>query len=477
MINLILFLSFAWRFAFLGARPFDGDEGAMLLIGQNWPAFIQKLSIDIHPPLYPFLLGVVTHLFGVSEFWTRFISAACGVLLVYFIYLLTIKIFDKKTAILASALVAFSPYLLFFDQEARMYSLFVLLSIVSLFYFLLILEKENMRRWLTFGLVNLLLVLTHHLGWLWLSFYLVYLLVKRRQILLHYIYQLLGLLLIWSFYLPLFINQLKGRLSEQPLKISFLDSFLGVGGSVFRFGVGRLFLDLRNEFGLWPLLILLIFLGLFIQGLRKTKNAFPKALFFFFTFILIFSVFVSEIGPKAARYLIFLSPIHLLFMAKGIMESRFKIFWASIIFIIFLAGGLDHFVRENRAVAANTLAAKIFAAQKENDAVIMRGSFTGGEKFVFNYYYQKLNQGKKTAPDVVDILGDYYRPGNLHILRQEKPATKIEEALKDHERVWFYDLTYATNPLEGLPEGFNVNRINLGQDKEKKDLVLWQISQ
>ncbi len=476
MINLILFLAFAWRFATLGMRPFDGDEGAMILIGQNWAEFIQKLSKDIHPPLYPFLLGIITHLFGVSEFWARFLSALSGVLLVYFIYLLIGKIFEQKTALFASTLAAFSPYLLFFDQEARMYSLFALLSAVSFFLFLLLLAKENFKRWLAFGLVNLLLVLTHHLGWFWLAFYFVYLLIKRRQLLLHYIYKLLALLLVWGLYLPLFLNQISGRLLEQPLKVSFFDSFLGVAGAVFRFGAGRLFLDLKNEFGFLPLLIFLIFLWFFIRGLREKKSDFLKALFLFFVLVLILSVFVSEIGPKATRYLIFLFPIYLIFVAKGVIASRGRWFWTLLIFLIFFAADFDHFARENRAAAVDRLAAKVLEEQKEGDALVLRGSFTGGEEFVFNYYYQKLNKEKKPQLLVVDMLGDYYQPGNLHILRQEKPATKIKEILQSQKRVWFYDVTYAKNPLEGLPEDLKVSKINLGLDKEKKDLVLWQIS-
>ncbi|MBI4029649.1 hypothetical protein HY373_00520, partial [Candidatus Berkelbacteria bacterium] len=222
--------------------------------------------------------------------------------------------------------------------------------------------------------------------------------------------------------------------------------------------------------------LFLIFLWVFIRGLREKKSDFLKAVFLFFVLVLILSVFVSEIGPKATRYLIFLFPIYLIFVAKGIIASRGRWFWTLLIFLIFFAADFDHFARENRAAAVDRLAAKVLEEQKEGDALVLRGSFTGGEEFVFNYYYQKLNKEKKPQLLVVDMLGDYYQPGNLHILRQEKPATKIKEILQSQKRVWFYDVTYAKNPLEGLPEDLKVSKINLGLDKEKKDLVLWQIS-
>lgn len=501
MISLIVLLGVILRFSTLGLRPFDGDEGAMIIISQNWHRFFEQLSLDIHPPLYPFLLGIFTNLLSTSEFSARLLSALSGTIFILLIYLLGKKIFSEKVGIIAAALSAISPYLLYFDQEARMYSPFLILSTGSLLGFISILEKSNFKRWAVFALLNLLLILTHHLGFILILFYAVYLIILRRDLLKHFLISLSATLVLYSFYLTTLLDQVKGRLSEQPPSFDFISSVSGVLGTYFRFTSGRLFLDLKSynlesivsrPFN-FLLLALSVFLPtfIFIKGLLKVKTPLKKSLAVFFFVVSILSVFNLELGSKASRYLIFLFPIYLLILSLGISDiwqnlkfGRWRAGETLVLFlaVLSLAGIFDHLWRENRAAAVNNIAEKIWKEKKDGDMVLMRGSFSGGEKFVFNYYFEKQNQDKiKKEIAVVDLLGDYYRPGNLEEIRKVKPSTKITELLRTKKRVWFYDFTYQENPLSGLPSdlpaqaGYKVEKINLGKDKEKMDLILWKI--
>ena len=75
-------------------------------------------------------------LFGNSEVVLRFIPALLGVLTIPLIYLVGKEFMDRNTGIIAAAAFTFSPFLIFYSQEARAYSMmlfFVTFSMV--FYF------------------------------------------------------------------------------------------------------------------------------------------------------------------------------------------------------------------------------------------------------------------------------------------------------------------------------------------------------
>ena len=84
-----------------------------------------------HPPLYFIFLKAWANVFGTSEFSLRFPSIIFGSLSVLMIYLLGSLLYDKKTGIIASALLAISPFLVYYQQEARMYPMLLFLFLAS----------------------------------------------------------------------------------------------------------------------------------------------------------------------------------------------------------------------------------------------------------------------------------------------------------------------------------------------------------
>lgn len=83
---------------------------------------------DFHPPLYYLFLKLWTIFFGFTEIVLRMPSVIFGVLAIFFIY----KIGGKKAAIL----MAVNPLAIYYSQEARMYSLAMLLVTASVFFFI-----------------------------------------------------------------------------------------------------------------------------------------------------------------------------------------------------------------------------------------------------------------------------------------------------------------------------------------------------
>ncbi len=71
-------------------------------------------------------------LFGTGEAGLRSLSVVCGVLTIVVVYTAAARLFDRSAGLLAAALVAVNPLLIWYSQEGRAYALVVLLLALSL---------------------------------------------------------------------------------------------------------------------------------------------------------------------------------------------------------------------------------------------------------------------------------------------------------------------------------------------------------
>lgn len=99
----------------------------------------QMLSLLKHyestPPFYYGVAWVWARIFGFGEVGLRSLSAVCGVLVVPLSYLLAGKLFTRRAGVIAAALAACNPLLIWYSQEARAYEMVVLLAGASLLAF------------------------------------------------------------------------------------------------------------------------------------------------------------------------------------------------------------------------------------------------------------------------------------------------------------------------------------------------------
>lgn len=117
--------------------------------------------IKLHLPLYYLILDGWVELFGLSEGAIRTPSALFGIAAIVAIYLVGTRLYDRQVGFLSALLLAFSEHQVHYSQEARMYSLLVLLTTLS-FYWLIRVASEGSRRDLAGYLVTtILLTYTH----------------------------------------------------------------------------------------------------------------------------------------------------------------------------------------------------------------------------------------------------------------------------------------------------------------------------
>jgi mannosyltransferase len=116
------------------------------------------------PPLYYLVLHWWIRLFGISEFSVRFPSVIFGCLSVFMIYKLGSQLFDRNTGTLSSLLLAFSVFHIHYSQEARTYSLSVLLTLLSMYFFIRLLKEVSLRNLMGYILSSILLMYSHVYG-------------------------------------------------------------------------------------------------------------------------------------------------------------------------------------------------------------------------------------------------------------------------------------------------------------------------
>lgn len=117
--------------------------------------------IKLHLPVYYLTLHYWVELFGVSEASLRAPSALFGIATIGAIYLVGTQLYDRQVGLLSAVLVAFSTHQVYYSQEARMYSLLVLLTTLS-FYWLARVTAGGTRRDIAGYLVTtVLLAYTH----------------------------------------------------------------------------------------------------------------------------------------------------------------------------------------------------------------------------------------------------------------------------------------------------------------------------
>ncbi len=146
----ILILAALLRLLHLGRESLWWDEAlTVAIVRLDWEAFWKVLShSEANMGLYFCLLRLWVNL-GESEFVLRSLSALTGVLGVGLVYVLGKRLFDTKVGLIGAALLATNSFHIQYSQEARAYSLMVLLTALSSLFFLRAIEHSSRNEWVS----------------------------------------------------------------------------------------------------------------------------------------------------------------------------------------------------------------------------------------------------------------------------------------------------------------------------------------
>ncbi|MCX7720300.1 MAG: flippase-like domain-containing protein [Dictyoglomus thermophilum] len=422
---LITFIGGFLRFYKIGVRSIWIDEAitAQVSVMGVKDIILNRASTGIHPPLYFILMHFWIKIFGDSEIAIRSLSAIFGILCIFMIYKLASKIFDKLTGLISAFIFAFSPFYVYFGQEARMYPMVTFLILLSLYYLLKGIDKGKNITLITIS--NILMLYTHIFSaFVVLSENLFVFITnfKNKKVLKKWIIAQFIILLFILPWLYVIIQNRTPEVYQGAQKVSltnlgytFLEINLGAGRAVF-----------RNKILIASLFLLIFIIG-FLPPWEKKREILLLFLYLFVPILLLLLLSLRK-SFFSARYISMFIPGYVIFLGRGI--RRFKHY--SLIFLIVM-GLLSIY-----ALGLNYYYSNLANLNRPwRDAVRYIHENVGGEKvFIFAPYmwrpFEYYNRGKISYE-------------TLHISQLESKL----KGLSSGERFW---MIIANHEIED-PEG------------------------
>ncbi len=135
--------------------------------------FFEAIMRNCHAPLHYLYLKVWMYFFGDTDLSLRLSSLITGVLsviMMFFTGRLAGKKLSDSNGLIAAGFCSISSFLIYFSQEVRIYSLLFLLTSINLYFALKTLDEPSKKNCTFFILTSLLIMLEHTIGFVYVFF-------------------------------------------------------------------------------------------------------------------------------------------------------------------------------------------------------------------------------------------------------------------------------------------------------------------
>lgn len=274
---------------------------------------------------FPFHLVLHVSLwFGNNEFMARLPSAIFGVLAIPLIYLLGKELYNRNVGLLSAFLLAFWPYHVWYSQEARMYSLFCLITMASMLIFHKLLAKGSKKLWNAYLAVTLFGCYTHFYFVFVIGTQILYAIYMRAWKLPKWTKQNLLTLAVTMFFTSILIIPfiqgavnmiLSGPGLSIPWGLEATDfwyesfAFLSIGSFGMLFAI--------------PIFFIALFYGWKQTEHRNTSVLVAIWIFAPLTLLFILTVMLRPLTGN--RYLIFIMPAFIIMLSHGLLAISKKL--------------------------------------------------------------------------------------------------------------------------------------------------------
>lgn len=324
---IVLFLTS--RLINLGILPIFADEAIYIrwaqLISQKTYYFFIPLS-DGKTPLFMWLLAPLLRLKADPLLTGRALSVVAGLATLIGVYYLTKTLFNRKTALIASILVIFQPFLLFYDRLSLTDSLLTALVIWSFYFTHQLFSRPSLKFGAILGSVAGAVLLTKPSGLLFLL--LNTLLVPLKNIKKLIKPGLLTVVIASGLYNFLRLSSAFSLISSRSH--DYLRSNQEIIHGFFQYFLPtfKVFFSWLVSYLSWPALVL-IFISLFLAIKNRIKII---VILFIFTLVpLLVQVSIGKIIYP--RYLLPIVPFLLIILSWGLTRIN-KIFWLIVLIFI-----------------------------------------------------------------------------------------------------------------------------------------------
>jgi len=436
ILTLIVILASVLVLLYLGKKSLWQDEATSVAIAkQDWETFSLVMSGRPNMPLYHMMLHRWIRI-GDSEFIIRSLSAIFALATVPMLYALGARMFGSRVGILAALLLTVNAFFIRYAQEARAYSLVLMLVTLSSYFFVLSIERPSLRYWIGYVISSVLAVFSH----LFAVFVLLtqgasLIFLRRRDV------QWKSLLIsdaaIILMTLPLAIMVLSTRqfgLSwiPQPNLNSFLSVFHDLAGGS---------LPLLTGYFLLFFYTLIVAIRTFVKYKRSVES---WHYFFILTWLfipIVLSFSYSLYKPLFwSRYLIICLPSLILLGAVGLSNLQRRsgrIFEVSLVIMLILSGSelINWYTRYDKEGGENWREATryVLSMVQTGDTIFFEPPYASQS---FDYYLHRLNTERYVPDSIYRSSEAYVKSG---IRGGEPPGLdkrSLEQIPRQYQRFW-----------------------------------------
>lgn len=234
----------------------------------SFSGMLHAVALDVHVPLYHIILHFWLFFFGQNVTSIRLLSLFFFLATIPVVYLLSRQLLSAKWSMFATILFSFSPFMNWYANEARMYTLLVLMATLSQYFFVRIIKTG--KGWGWYALIAVLGAYSHYFFMFNLAAQGIFYLFNRRLFargtLLKFIAVAVAVVVALSPWL-LYFHSLGSASDTRPLlqKPSTVDFFNAYSQFIFGFQNDRINTYLLSS---WPLVMLVA-----LAAVRRGKMA------------------------------------------------------------------------------------------------------------------------------------------------------------------------------------------------------------
>lgn len=411
---MLMIVGACLRFYGLGTQSFWNDELASWVQSSygDLGSVLHGLVDDVHPPGYQIILFYVEKYIGDSEFILRFPSAICGVLSIPAIYFLAKRLYGPREGLIAAAFMTVMWNPIFFSQEARAYSMLLLLATVTMYFWISLLDdlvkQRQPARYVTISYIFTAIICCylHYFGLYLVALQglaAVLLTFRKRRHLIYVLLIYLPVMLAYLPWLPMMLMHLhiKGFWIERPSITTAIHNLL------------YMFSESWSPLVVVPLMIL--FAVPFARGLLGSSRDEPRISFFSGDLLLllwltvplaiVYAKSLLSTSVVTSRNLIILVPAVYILLARSITQLPIKARHQTLIACAFAAFCLVHLVFNMGYYSTpqkeqfREAVAYIADHDDEYRNSLIIGFAHHGDAY-FNYYFKRLD-----SPRRIDLCG------------------------------------------------------------------------
>jgi hypothetical protein len=430
---LLCLLAFTLSVLLLDSRSLWGDE-AFSVWASKQPALALIAGLDAQPPLYHLALKWSRAVWGESVFAIRFLSVVCGVLTSAIAVLVGRIVAGERGAWLCGLLLATSPMMIYFNQEARMYSIAAMMSAGAIWFMLMLMQRPSLARWICLVLFSLGALSSHFYTVTILAVNALALLTTHRRRLIAWLVSHATIALVFGVWF--FGAQWRVLTKSASSRTSVLPPLDEIVHNIQR-GANGLVFGMRAENWLAPValaFVVLAILGAFAFWKSGKRDVALAGLgWSFLSYLFVFATaspsgIVPDFNP---RYLLF-TLLPLAVLASGYAHAAQRSAIVSIILIFFSSsyGNAQLIDTSWNKSRYDEMMQTIRANAKTNDGVALLNS----DQFPLHNYY-----GANSPPTW--IMSNALWGKDSAITREQ-----FDTFAKDKTRVWLVKYGWVTNP-------------------------------